>query len=327
MVSELEPSPGRVARHAAIACVWLLSFRLLSDHLLRAVPLSIARELSLAAYTSGVQVLCLAVGLGLAFLLLPNPRQAFGLELPRLRALAVVTALAPAAYVLASYAAIYVALPTLLSELAERGRAAVQASTGEFGRELVGSGVVATLLFTVVLSPIAEELMFRGAVWSFVQSIVELAASVVRPAAAPDSSALSPSVIEPSFVLSAARSLTDYFRRGFVATLATTAVFAWMHADMPGGLGIVRWMSALGLGLATGVARQASGSLFAAMLLHALFNLASVAATRRWVVTESFPMKLGVPTLLSLVGSVGALVALSILAVGYFGRRARTAAQ
>jgi membrane protease YdiL (CAAX protease family) len=91
--------------------------------------------------------------------------------------------------------------------------------------------------------------------------------------------------------------------------------FGWMHADMPGGLGIVRLVSALGLGLACGVARHHGRSIAVPIVLHALYNALSLATTRRWVTSEAFPMKLGVPTLLSLIGAAALLFALGILIV------------
>jgi hypothetical protein len=82
-----------------------------------------------------------------------------------------------------------------------------------------------------------------------------------------------------------------------------------MHMDMPGGLGIVRWVSALCLGIATGITRYATGSILGPIALHMAFNFYSLATTRRWVVTETFGMKLGVPILLSLIAVLTAVAA------------------
>ena len=73
---------------------------------------------------------------------------------------------------------------------------------------------------------------------------------------------------------------------------------------MPGGLGIVRFVSALGLGLACGLARQRSGSVVPPILVHVGFNALSLATARRLVVSETFPMKSGVPTLVAAIGAV-----------------------
>jgi hypothetical protein len=74
---------------------------------------------------------------------------------------------------------------------------------------------------------------------------------------------------------------------------------------MPGGMGIVRVISAGGLGLACGVVRQATGSTLAAIALHCVFNVLSLATARRWVVSSTFPTRLMVPSLLSLLAVLG----------------------
>ncbi len=91
----------RVGRHFAVAIVWLLSFSLLSEHAVRVIPLALARQLSLQAYLTLVQLAVLAIGLGTSFALLPEPKRALGLAagpLPRLLALFLA---GPAIYVLA----------------------------------------------------------------------------------------------------------------------------------------------------------------------------------------------------------------------------------
>lgn len=312
---------GEVLRHLAVAALWLLSFRLLSEHAVRLIPLSVARSLSLQAYLTGVQLVTLVVGLALSFLLLPEPRRALGLTAPRpVTALAVILA-APAIYVVASYVAFWVALPTLLAELAARGRQAVQASSGEFGRELVGSGLGLALVWGVLISPIGEELMFRGAGYGAVQSLVDFGRARLTPAeAAPRSNELPEGVLEPSAALAALKKLAGFFLDGGIAVLTTAGIFALMHADMPGGLGIVRWVSALGLGLATGLLRQATSGLAAPVLVHVVFNLCSIANSRHWLVTESLGKYRSVPILLSIAAAVLGLVALGVVLAGR-GRR------
>lgn len=304
---------GEVVRHAVVAVLWLAAFGLLSDHAFRLIPLSWARSLSLQAYLTFVQVLTASVGVGLSLLLLPAPRASLGLSAAPLPRLAVLSLLSPLVYVLASYAAIWAALPTLLAELAARGRQAVQASSGEFGRELAASGLGLALLWGVVVSPVAEELMFRGAVWSAAQSAVSwVRQRLERPAPAPTSSELPEGVLAPAPGLAAARAVLGFFLSGGVATLLSAGVFAAKHADMPGGMGIVRWVSALGLGVAAGLARQATAGLSGPVLLHVVFNLCALATTRRWLVTESFGHKLGVPILMSLGAAGAAFLALGL---------------
>jgi len=119
-------------------------------------------------------------------------------------------------------------------------------------------------------------------------------------------------MLRPSFILTALGRSRDFLLHGGIATLLTAIVFAAMHADTPGGMGIVRVGSAFGLGLAAGLARQAAGSLWAPLALHVGFNTLSLAASRRWVVTEAFPTKLGIPTLLMVVGATCLFVALGL---------------
>lgn len=132
---------GEVVRHAVVAVLWLAAFGLLSDHAFRLIPPSWARSLSLQAYLTFVQVLTASVGVGLSLLLLPAPRASLGLSAAPLPRLAVLLLLSPLVYVLASYAAIWAALPTLLAELAARDRGGgvgVADEAGEPGDRRVG---------------------------------------------------------------------------------------------------------------------------------------------------------------------------------------------
>ncbi len=305
--------------HLFVVGVWILAFKLLAEHGVRLLPLSLARQLTLQNYLTIVQIATAAFGLAVSFLMLQKPREALGLTRTTATRIGVVLLLAPAIYVLASYLAIYVALGTLLEELARGGRQAAQQNTGQFGRELTQSGVFAAILWGVVVSPISEELLFRGALYSLGERAIGGVAFLVSntepapsPESAPPSSAaeLGAGMLTTSITLDAVRALGRFARVGAGPTLISASVFTYMHMDTPGGLGIVRWVSALGLGLATGATRYASGSIFGAMALHMAFNFYSLAAARRWVVTETFPMKLGVPTLLSAVAVLSALIAL-----------------
>jgi membrane protease YdiL (CAAX protease family) len=317
-MADTEARRGVLARHLVLTLFWFGMFRVLGEHAISWLPRALLARLTLQSYLTGVQIATALLGLGFAFLLLPDARSALGLEPPRLARLGVWTLMAPALFVLVSYAAIYAALPTLLEELRQGGRQAVQQSTGQFGRELTEASVLSALVWGVVVSPLAEELMFRGALWSLVDRGVR---SFSREAPAPTSAVLPSGVIADGLGLRAARALFRFLVTGGIATLVSAGVFAWMHADMPGGLGIVRWVSALGLGLSLGVARHASGGLSAPIAVHVIFNLCSLATTRRWLSTESFPMKRGVPTLLSLVA---AILVLGVL-VGWGVRRATRA--
>ena len=100
--------------------------------------------------------------------------------------------------------------------------------------------------------------------------------------------------------------------------MLSTLVFASVHADLRGGQGLIRLVAASCLGLACGSARQATGSLAACIVLHVVFNFLTLTSARRWVVFEAFPKFFMVPTLLSLIGAVGVLMA---LVVWWLGRR------
>src|SRR5690606_18110483 len=94
-------------------------------------------------------------------------------------------------------------------------------NTGAFGRALVASHPVLTVAWAVGFTPIAEELLFRGALY-------QAFASLLRGDASGEAS-------------------VGVSGHG-VAIVATTAIFAWMHADQSGGAGIVRMVQASCLG-------------------------------------------------------------------------------
>jgi membrane protease YdiL (CAAX protease family) len=177
-----------------------------------------------------------------------------------------------------------------------------------------------TLLWGALISPVAEELLFRGALWSLVNRLMPRAPQL----AAPTSLTLPEGVLQTSWLEKAARGLWEHLRSGGVATIVTAATFAYLHTDTPGGLGIVRTISALGLGLCTGLLRHKTGGLAAPLLLHIIFNTASVATARRWVVTDTLPLKYGVPTLLVLLGGVSLLIAV-VVAIATRRRNAESA--
>jgi membrane protease YdiL (CAAX protease family) len=306
---------GLLAVVVASGALW----RLLSVHGVRLLPLDLARTLSLQAFLSVINVVTLVFGLILSTLLLDHPWRRLGLTLPRRMAVVRVVLATPAVYVAASYLAVLIALPTLLEEIRSQGVEGVRQSTGEFGSQVLRSPAVLTLLWAAVIAPVAEELWFRGALWAL------LADGVARlwrsPVPVSEDAALPEGVVAPSRVLEVAGSASRWLREGGIATLLSAAVFAAFHADMPGGMGIVRVVSAAGLGLACGVARQATGSTVAAIALHCVFNVLSLATARRWVVTSTFPTRLMVPTLLSLL-AVLSLVLLALIVV-FSRRRAR----
>ena len=284
-------------RHAFVALAWLLSYRLVADYGVHLLPLSVARHLTLPEYLALVAVVVTAAGVGACFLAVDEPRRVLGLGSWRASDLGRALLWATPVFVIASGVAIAVALPTLLDELAHAGRQAVQQQTGEFGRSVAQAPVLVAVGWGVVLSPIAEELLFRGALWSLFQRGAERFA---RLDGEPSSAALPSGVITQSPTLAALKATRGFLVQGGAATLVSAAVFAAMHADTPGGLGIVRVMSAFG----TGLVRMRSGALWAPIALHMAFNLASLATTRRWVVSAALPIKYGIPTALMIAAGV-----------------------
>jgi membrane protease YdiL (CAAX protease family) len=277
----------------------------------RLIPLSLARQLTLDTYLCLVHAATLLLGVGVSLLLLQKPLGALGLVVPSPRAIGWALLLAPVVYVASSYVAIGIALPTLMDELRRGGRELVQKSTGEFGRTITQSPVPLAVLWAVVVSPISEELLFRGAIWGALQRLADRLRPEPREVA-PGSLEIP---IADSLGARWLRGTASWLVGGGIATLATAALFAALHADMPGGLGIVRVASAFGIGLACGVARHHSGAIWAPVALHVAYNALSLATTRRWVVSEAFPLKLGVPTLLSLLAGVCLLLAVVALVV------------
>jgi len=262
---------------AAVAIGWLILLVTLARGGALLLPRSLAAALTLESYLSIVLVLSTCAGLAASFAVLPQPRAGLAIEeRPRTTNLVVALLCAPVVLVVSAYLGFKLALPTLLEELAQGGRQAVERSTGEFGRTLVQAHVVTTLVWAIVLTPVAEELLFRGALWSAIRAPLG----------------------------------------GWLATLITTVVFTLLHADQPGGAGIVRAVQAAVLGLALGCARHATGGIAAPMVLHAAFNLLTIAKLRRWIVSPGWPPPLPIATLywqLAAVSAAVLLVAMSLI--------------
>jgi membrane protease YdiL (CAAX protease family) len=303
-------------RLLAVILVWAGVFHVLRSYGALWLPREVARELTLDTFMGAVHVLTGSFALVVSWLVLRHPREELGLLLPSSRAVGVTIGLTPAVFVLGTATAFLVARPTLIQEILQGGVEAAQRNTGELGRQLVQASPVAVLVWGAVLSPLSEELFFRGALWSLVAAAVSLAAERSPLDAAPPS--LPVELINEGTAVRVWRAVRGWLTSGGVATLTVGALFAVMHRDMPGGLGIVRFVSALVLGLACGLARQHGQSVVPAILLHVLWNTLSVAAVRRWIVTETFPTKYGAPTLVAAV----AVVTTAAVVAGWLGGRA-----
>ena len=301
-----------------VAVVWLALAWALTQYGAPLLPRALASRLTLQSFLSLVLVLAAGIGLTLSFKLIAAPREALGLTRPSATALLVGLLLAPAVLTAGLYVGFELALPTLLEEIARGGRQAAQQNTGAFGRELVQAHVVTTLVWATLITPVAEELLFRGAVWSSVARLTRPPAS--SPLGLPEG------LLDPSLSARAYRGLGRWLRDGGIATLATTALFAWMHADQQGGAGIVRVVQTACLGLGLGMLRHASGSVLPAILLHGLYNALSVAKLRRWIAGEIWPHPLPIPLLLWQLAAAASILLLVVAAARAIRARAVRAA-
>lgn len=287
-------------RLLAVAIVWLALIQLLSRYGAYLVPMSVARHLTLQTYLMIVQVVVTTVGMTLAAIILRSARRDMGLGLPSGWQASTILLSTPLVFAAASYIAIGIALPTLMAEIARGGAEVSRQNAGDFGRALKQDPVVLTVVWGVVFAPIAEELLFRGALWS---SITQLTRRLHRPRPEPQRDSLA-AFVQESPVVRASRAVKDWALQGGIATIAAAGVFGYMHADMKGGVGIVRVVSTTCLGLACGTARQLTGSVVAAILVHFVFNFLSIGQTRRWWAVGGFSSWYGVSTLVLLVGSL-----------------------
>jgi membrane protease YdiL (CAAX protease family) len=225
--------------------------------------------------------------------------------------------LAPFTYLLAHSLGMYFAYDTLISELATRGARAVQQQTGELGRSAARDTLWTIVPFTLIVAPIGEELLFRGGVYGAVQTLFD---RFERRPAKPDpgpSSDLGPDSLQIAGLPqkrggpTVLTKVSDWIVHGGGAALVSGALFGALHADTPGGLGIVRGVSATALGIACGLARTTTGGLAAAIALHAGYNFIALGTMRGWLVSVDYPTKYGVPTVLGPVA--GTLLAVVVI--------------
>ena len=96
-----------------------------------------------------------------------------GLDHPwGMAALLATAAASPVVWTGAVWLGLTIALPTLMEELRTRGPGASRQNAGALATELTSAPVPALLVAGVVLAALAEESLFRGAIWSTVQGFV-----------------------------------------------------------------------------------------------------------------------------------------------------------
>ncbi|HHH30194.1 MAG TPA: CPBP family intramembrane metalloprotease [Polyangiaceae bacterium] len=318
------PTRGRrVLSLVVVAIAWLVAARALAYFGVLLLPRAVAAQLTLHSYLSLVLVIVTAAGLVSARFFVADARDALGLDLPH-RAHVLMGALwGPIVLTLSAYLAFRIALPTLLAEIAAGGKQAAESNTGEFGRALERSHPATTLLWAVALTPLAEELLFRGVLWSAITRIThrtsEGAADPRR--ADEDARSLPAELLDESLVLRGLRGLWERLRSGGIATLVTAVIFAALHADMPGGAGIVRVVQTACLGLALGTSRHVTGSILPGVALHAAFNLLTIAKLRRWLTSAGWPKPLPVPSIWWQLAAIAALLLAAWIAYRAWRRR------
>lgn len=240
----------RRAGLAAATAGWLWFATKGVESLARHAPLSLQRSISFATFRAASQLMTIAIGLVLVRLL-AGTLEPLALSRPRPKTLAASLLLQPLTTTLATWIGVGIAMPVLMEELALRGLGVSQRNAGALGRELGESSVVLLLLSAVVLPAISEELIFRGGVLGTLRAAMQgLAGGRWRLA----------TVLVPIVV--------------------TALMFGLAHADVPGGVGLVRIVSTTTLGLVLGGVRVATGSTWCSMAIHLLHNATSIAMLR-----------------------------------------------
>jgi len=295
---------GLAAKTAVVAALWLSMARALPQLAWHALPQAWLDQLSLPTYSMLCQVLSTACGLGAAALLLPRPTVAVGLVPCSWRAWGVALLLAPAIFVITSRVALTIAEPYLIAELATQGEGASRRNAGDFGRAVTQAPLVLTVLWGIALAAVTEELLFRGILMTALQRLgsLLLLSATARPVNAGS----------PAVALVRARAERA---AGAAAVVVSTMVFAAMHADMRGSVGVVRVVATACLGLACGVARLLSGSVLAGVALHLVYNTVSIGLGRSWFGPRADTLVPAVPDpllALAVIGVVAAGIALAI---------------
>jgi membrane protease YdiL (CAAX protease family) len=180
-----------------------------------------------------------------------------------------------------------------LAELAREGAGASRRNAGAFGKAVTEAPLVVTLVWGAVLAAIAEELAFRGALFS----AVERGALALFVRDEPD--------------VEAARTRAEW-AAGALAVVLAAAAFGAMHADMKGSVGIVRVASTTCLGLACGTARLFARSVFVSMAVHFTYNTVSLGLGRGLFKSESEPLLSVVPNPLLIVAVAGVVGAIGV---------------
>lgn len=307
------PNGRETLKLAAITAVWLALTKGLIRIGERALPDAWKAKITLQQFLLSCQILTTIVGLGLCFALLARPRALLAVTRPRLRELTVTALLAPAFLISSTVIALRAALPILLEEMRTRGPGATRQNVGELGRMLEQGPLLVTLLWGAILAAAAEEMLFRGALWSLVDRVVKIARAEVAAKIPPSRQGAEPGPM--SWAEQASPVILGLF-----PTIAAAAVFGLMHGDLHGGVGVVRLVSATVLGLGAGILRWWTGTMLAPILLHFLNNTMVIGQGRKWFSSGSSapPLIEGVPNMLvgiAVVGLIGAALFWAVVSI------------
>lgn len=293
-----------------VTLLWFLMTKYLVSLGNVVVPDSVKVKISYQSFRLICQVITLGAGLLLAYgLLRSGAWEMLGLKKPKGLHFAGTLLVAPGAFVMSSYLALQIALPTLMEELATRGPGVSRKNAGAMGQMLTQSPLLFVIVSAAVLGALGEEFLFRGALWSAIERLFVMG----RQAVTQKRTGQAKEEIEPIAPVSPLKRRLIDALPGTVATVLCAYVFGQMHADMPGGVGLVRVASTTILGFLCGLGRQFTGSIWSAVALHLLNNLLTIGTSRKWFASSEAPVFEGIPN--SLVAlSVTGLAALAVLA-------------
>ncbi len=219
-----------------------------------------------------------AVLLGAALVLRGSARRWLGLE--HARGVGQAAFFALPSHVATTWVALAVAFPAITRDL-ERHGATVRTHAAPLVRITTEGPLLATLLSSTIIAAIFEETFFRGLLWTSITRVTDKFRTVTMW----------------HEVLSA-----------IVPLLSCTLIFALLHADTPGGLGVVRVVSATVLGLVCGLWRLFTKSTVPGILIHAINNLVATGRARGWTGTAVKDQIFGVPAILIVLATFSLMV-------------------
>lgn len=326
-----EPDRREIVRRAIAIATWLALMIGFGPLATLVTPAETRAKVPYQTFLMASQIAVLVLGLGATLLIVRRRRATLGVQVPAIGDVVGTVAAAPIAFVASSYIALQIALPTLIEELKTRGARASAQNAGAFGQAVTQAPLLLVLLWGALLAALGEELFFRGLLWTTITDLTRRLgpAASAPPSASPEGDPYrppAPSQPHPAPPLGLRDRALVILLHGGIATLLCAALFGYMHKDLPGGVGIVRFWSTTCLGVASGVVRQATGSVIACVLLHTLYNTIVIGNGKRWFSSPGEETVLeGVPNTLVLLAVLG-LCALGVITFvrALAARRARS---